>query len=103
MATATATKLKNFINGESVDPVEGQTEEVTNPATGEVIAEAPLSTKEDVDHAAAAAASAFESWGATTPGERSAALLRIADLIEDRAEEVADLESADAGKPRKAF
>ncbi|HET8593358.1 MAG TPA: gamma-aminobutyraldehyde dehydrogenase [Solirubrobacterales bacterium] len=103
MATATATKLKNFINGESVDPVEGQTEEVTNPATGEVIAEAPLSTKEDVDHAVAAAASAFESWGATTPGERAAALLRIADLIEDRAEEVADLESADAGKPRKAF
>ncbi len=103
MATATATKLKNFIDGEAVDPVDGQTEDVTNPATGEVIAEAPLSSKEDVDRAVAAARTAFEGWGTTTPADRAAALLRIADLIEDRAEEVADLESADAGKPRKAF
>ena len=59
MATATASKLQNFINGESVDPVDGQTEEVVNPSTGEVIAEAPLSTKEDVDRAVAAARKAF--------------------------------------------
>ena len=49
MATATKTKLKNFIGGEAVDPAEGGTEDVVNPATGEVIAEAPLSTKADVD------------------------------------------------------
>ena len=84
MATATKTKLKNFIDGESVDPAEGQTEDVINPATGEVIAEAPLSTKEDVDRAVAAAKKAFESWGVTTPAERAAALLAIADLIERR-------------------
>ncbi len=45
MATATKTRLKNFIDGESVDPADGQTEDVINPATGEAIAEAPLSTK----------------------------------------------------------
>jgi betaine-aldehyde dehydrogenase len=100
MATATKTKLKNFVNGEAVDPVEGQTEDVINPATGEVIAEAPLSTKEDVDRAVAAAMKAFETWGVTTPAERATALLAIADLIEDRADEITDLEAADAGKPR---
>jgi betaine-aldehyde dehydrogenase len=100
MATATKTKLKNFVNGEAVDPVEGQTEDVINPATGEVIAEAPLSTKEDVDRAVAAAKKAFETWGVTTPAERATALLAIADLIEDRADEITDLEAADAGKPR---
>jgi betaine-aldehyde dehydrogenase len=46
MATATLTRLKNFIDGELVDPAEGRTGEVLNPATGEAIAEAPLSTEE---------------------------------------------------------
>jgi betaine-aldehyde dehydrogenase len=103
MATATASKLRNFIDGESVDPVEGQTEEVINPSTGEVIAEAPLSTKEDVDRAVAAARKAFETWSVMTPGDRASGLLKLADAIEEHAEEFADLESADAGKPRKAF
>jgi betaine-aldehyde dehydrogenase len=103
MATATATKLKNVINGEAVEPAEGKTEKVVNPANGEVIAEAPLSTKEDVDRAVEAAGRAFEGWSTTVPGERAAALLKLADLIEERANEIADLESADAGKPRKAF
>jgi betaine-aldehyde dehydrogenase len=103
MATATASKLQNFINGESVDPADGQTEEVINPSTGEVIAESPLSSKEDVDRAVAAARKAFESWQFSTPLERSTALLKIADLIEEHGEELADLESADAGKPRKVF
>jgi betaine-aldehyde dehydrogenase len=103
MATATLTKLQNFIGGEFVDPAEGQTEEVVNPATGEVIAEAPVSTAEDVDRAVAAAREASDGWAATTPGERALMLLKLADAIEDHAEELADLESADAGKPRKAF
>jgi betaine-aldehyde dehydrogenase len=102
MATATKTELKNFIGGEAVAPVEGQTEEVVNPATGEPIAEAPLSTKPDVDRAVEAAKSAFDAWAATPPGERARALLRMADLIEERGEEIADLEAADAGKPRSA-
>ena len=102
MATATLTKLQNFIDGELVDPADGATEEVVNPATGEPIAEAPLSTEEDVDRAVKAARSAFGDWSTKPPMERSAALLKIADLIEERADEIADLESADAGKPRNA-
>ena len=99
MAT-TITKLKNFIGGEFVDPAEGQTEEVLNPATTEVIGQAPLSTEEDVDRAVAAARGAFEGWWATTPGERANCLMRLADAFEEHAEEIADMESADAGKPR---
>ena len=103
MATATLTKLQNFVGGEFVDPAEGQTEEVVNPATGEPIAEAPLSTAQDVDRAVAAAREAFDGWAATTPGERALMVLKLADAIEEHADELADLESADAGKPRKAF
>jgi betaine-aldehyde dehydrogenase len=102
MATVEKTKLRNFIGGEAVDPVEGGSEDVVNPATGEAIASAPLSTKPDVDAAVAAAKAAFPGWAATPPGERARALLRMADLIEERGEEIADLESADAGKPRAA-
>ena len=102
MATVAKTKLKNFIGGEAVDPVEGGSEDVVNPATGEVIAEAPLSTKPDVDRAVKVAKKAFHGWAATPPGERARALLRMADLIEERGEEIADLEAADAGKPRGA-
>src|ERR671924_106025 len=103
MATATRTKLQNFIDGEFVDPVEGATEEVLNPATAEAIAEAPLSTAEDVGRAVDAARRAFDGWADTTPGERSLALLRLADRIEEHADELADLEAANAGKPRHAF
>ena len=103
MATATKTKLQNFIDGEFVDAADGETEEVTNPATGEVIAEMQLSTEKDVDRAVAAAKRAFPGWAATPPGERGAAILKLADLLEEHAEELADLESADAGKPRGVF
>src|SRR5215210_6998751 len=103
MATATGTRLQNFINGEFVDPAEGQTEPVINPATAEQIAEAPLSTEEDVNRAVEAARRAFQGWADTTPGERSLCLLRLADKIEEMADDFADLESANAGKPRQAF
>jgi betaine-aldehyde dehydrogenase len=103
MATVTGTKLQNFINGEFVDPADGQTEEVVNPSTGEVIAEAPVSSAEDVDRAVTAARKAFETWGVTTPRERSEALLKLADAILEHGDEFADIESADAGKPRQAF
>src|SRR5215203_3622219 len=103
MATATKTKLQNFIDGEFVDSADGATEEVTNPANGEGIAEMPLSTEEDVNRAVAAAKRAFPGWAATPPGERGAALIKLADLLEEHSEELADLEAADAGKPRNAF
>jgi betaine-aldehyde dehydrogenase len=102
MATATST-LQNFIDGSFVDPVEGETEPVLNPATGDVIAQAPLSTAADVDRAVKAARGAFEGWATTTPGERALALLKLADAIEEHAEEISELESDNAGKPIGAF
>jgi len=103
MATAEKTKLQNFIGGEFVDPADGVHEDVINPATTEVIAEAPLSGEEDVNRAVGAARRAFETWGVTTPATRATALLALADAIEENAEELTDLESANAGKPRSAF
>ena len=63
MATATKTKLQNFIDGEFVDAADGATEEVTNPANGEVIAEMPLSNEEDVDRAVKAAQARLRRLG----------------------------------------
>jgi betaine-aldehyde dehydrogenase len=102
MATAITT-LKNFIDGEFVDPADGQSEPILNPATGEAIAEAPLSTPADVDRAVKAAGAAWEGWAATTPGDRALALLKLADAIEEHADELAELESDNAGKPINAF
>jgi betaine-aldehyde dehydrogenase len=102
MAT-TAPILKNFIASEAVDPADGQTEPIINPATGEVIAQAPLSSAEDVDRAVRAARDAFDGWAGTTPGERASALLKLADTIEEHADELAELEADNAGKPISAF
>jgi len=102
MATTVPT-LQNFIDSAPADPAEGQTEPVLNPATGEVIAYAPLSSAEDVDRAVKAARDAFPGWSTTTPGERASALLKLADVIEEHADEISDLESDNAGKPRQAF
>jgi betaine-aldehyde dehydrogenase len=102
MSTTTAVPtLKNFIDGAFVEG-EGDTEPVLNPATGEEIARAPLSTRADVDRAVAAARRAFESWSRTTPAERQAVMLALADVIEDNADEIADLEARNAGKPVQA-
>jgi betaine-aldehyde dehydrogenase len=100
--SATTTR-KNFIDGNFVDPAEGETEPVLNPATGEVIAQAPLSSAEDVSRAVDAARRAFPGWAAQTPGERALALLKLADAIEEHAEELSELESDNAGKPISAF
>jgi betaine-aldehyde dehydrogenase len=103
MATApTLTKLQNFIDGESVDPIDGKTEEVLNPATNEPIAQAPVSSAEDIDRAVAAARRAFETWSRTTPRDRSERLLALADLIDEHSDELCAIESADAGKPLRA-
>ncbi len=102
MAT-TAPKLQNFIGSEPVDPTDGQTEQILNPATGEVIANAALSTEADVNRAVKAARDAYAGWSTTTPGERAAAMLKLADAIEEHADELAELESDNAGKPINAF
>ena len=92
--------IRNFINGEFVDARTDSGFDVIDPATEEVYATSPVSGQADVDAAFSAAATAFETWGETTPGERQLALFRIADAMEARAEEFADAESKDTGKPR---
>jgi betaine-aldehyde dehydrogenase len=90
---------QQFINNEWVDSASGETIEVENPADGTVIARVQASGAEDVDRAANAAEAAFESWGSATPQERSLAILKLADAIEARADELGRLESKNAGKP----
>ena len=98
MATATR-RLENFIGGRSVATSGDGAHEVRNAATGETIAEMGTSSAADVDAAVAAAAGAFAEWKEATPSERSLALLRIADEIEERGEELAQVESENTGKP----
>jgi betaine-aldehyde dehydrogenase len=101
MATATQ-QLQNLIDGELVDAAEGTTEAVLNPATGEEIAQAPASGEQDVQRAVAAARNAFETFQNTTPAQRQDLLLKLADLIEEHGDELAAIESANAGKPISA-
>jgi 1-pyrroline dehydrogenase len=103
MATTTETEIKNFINGEEKAAAEGGSEPVINPATGEQIATTPLSTQFDVDAAVEAAKGAFDAWSQTTPQERSLALLKIADAIEEIGEELSQIESLNVGKPIEAM
>ncbi|RNL79963.1 gamma-aminobutyraldehyde dehydrogenase [Nocardioides marmorisolisilvae] len=91
--------FKNIVNGQLVDAADGATYDVIDPTTGEVYAAAPMSGAEDVDRAYGAAATAFESWRNTTPQDRASALLKIADAIEARAEELNAVECRDTGKP----
>ena len=91
--------LKNFVNGEEANPADGRFYDLIDPTTGEAYAEAPASGREDVDRAYRAAEKAFETWRETTPSERQLALLRLADAIEERAEELVRAESENTGKP----
>jgi betaine-aldehyde dehydrogenase/aminobutyraldehyde dehydrogenase len=97
--SVTVAQRKMFVDGEFVDALSGETMEVLNPATGEVIAEVPRAGEEDVDRAVAAAETAWESWREKTPKDRMELLLKLADLIDDNAEELARLESQNVGKP----
>src|SRR5215203_3701997 len=92
-------RVKNFVGGEQVDPSDGRFYDVVNPSTGEAYAQAPASGKEDVDRAFEVAERAFESWRDSTPSERQLALLRLADAIEERGEELVRAESKNTGKP----
>jgi betaine-aldehyde dehydrogenase len=93
-------ELRNFINGDYVAAQSDDSFDVIDPSTEKSYALSPVSGTADVDSAFAAASDAFEVWGETTPAERQLALFRIADAMEARADEFADLESQDTGKPR---
>ena len=97
---ATATRM--VIGGEPVDAADGQTFDVVNPATGKVIATAPLGGPADVDRAVEAARKAFDDrkgWANWAAGKRGRSLAKFAALIKDHTEELAQLESRNVGKP----
>jgi betaine-aldehyde dehydrogenase len=93
------TVLHNFVDGQRVAPRDGRYADLIDPVTGEVFAAAPVSDAEDVDAAMRAAGRAFESWRDTTPAQRQHALLKIADAVEARADELVAAESRNTGKP----
>jgi 1-pyrroline dehydrogenase len=100
--TETLERVKTYqqlIGGQWVDAASGETLAVENPANGEVVANVPASGAEDVDRAVDAADNAFESWSRTTPQDRSLILLKIADALEARGDELGRLESRQTGKP----
>ncbi len=91
--------LQNIVDGQALPAADGASSDIIDPSTAESIGTAPRSGPADVDRAMAAAAAAFETWGSTTPSERSLALFRIADAIEAHGEELVEAESLNTGKP----
>ncbi|MGQ0803183.1 MAG: gamma-aminobutyraldehyde dehydrogenase [Actinomycetota bacterium] len=90
---------QNFIGGQWSPARSGATDAVVDPATGEQIAEVPASDAADVDAAVAAAADAFDGWAQSTPQDRALCLLKLADRLEQSADELGALESRNVGKP----
>lgn len=96
-----ANTAMNLINGSLVHGSSDETFDVVNPADGSVVATLTIATPEDVDAAVRAAAAAQPGWAAMAPAERSAALLALAAAMNERADEYAAVETAQAGKPIK--
>ncbi|SFB51076.1 betaine-aldehyde dehydrogenase [Amycolatopsis marina] len=92
-------QLRHFVGGEYIDPATDTVAEIIDPVTGSPYLLAPVGGAEDVDRAVRTAATAFESWRDSTPADRQLALLRIADALEARVDELVRVESADTGKP----
>ncbi|MFR9674608.1 gamma-aminobutyraldehyde dehydrogenase [Streptomyces sp. TR06-5] len=92
-------RLRNYIDGDFRDAADGRTTEVIDPATGQAYATAPLSAAADVDAAMAAAEAAFPAWRDATPGIRQRAILKIADVLEARQDELLAAECGNTGKP----
>jgi len=97
--SVSVTQVKQFIGGEWVESSSGKTLEVLNPATGEVLAEVPAGTAEDVETAVVAARKAWGEWQSKTPKDRMELLLALADIVDENADELARLESRNVGKP----
>src|SRR2546423_7153089 len=94
-----AIKIRNFVDGDFVDPIAGKYLDNIEPATGKPYSKVPDSDASDVELAVAAAEQAFPAWSKTPGADRSRILLRIADSIERDLERVARAESIDTGKP----
>ncbi|TWH01747.1 1-pyrroline dehydrogenase [Nocardioides sp. J9] len=91
--------MHQFIDGERREGSSGNDMPILDPSTGRTIETIRLASVEDVDHAVAAARRSFPGWSRTTPAERSAILLRLSAVLDERAEELMKAESANAGKP----
>jgi aldehyde dehydrogenase (NAD+) len=98
MATTGTKTFKNFIGGEWVDAVSGETFESRNPATGEVIGAFPKSGPEDVDRAVKAAQAAYEEWRLVPAPKRGEILLRFAQVLEREKDDLTDLMTREMGK-----
>ncbi|HYH27899.1 MAG TPA: aldehyde dehydrogenase family protein, partial [Actinomycetota bacterium] len=97
--TTAIRRAEMFIGGDWVDAATGEMQPVIEPSTGEPFAEVAKGSEADVDRAVAAAREAFPGWMDATPRTRSEALLKLAGAIEENAEELAQLESRNVGKP----
>src|SRR5881227_1189540 len=100
--STTTTQYRILVSGELADATSGETMEVIAPATGETIAEVPRCSADDVDRAVEAAQAAAPEWLEKTPKERSELLHKLADVMDENAEELAQLESVNVGKPLMA-
>jgi len=98
-STSELRRLENLIDGASRSSADGRTSEVIDPTNGQAYAHAPISGQADIDAAMDAAAAAFEKWRDTTPSDRQRAMLKIADAIEARADDIVRVESQNTGKP----
>jgi betaine-aldehyde dehydrogenase len=96
-----STELGMIIGGERTEAASRRRMEVADPATGRPAGSVPRGEAEDVERAVTAARAAFGSWSRLTPGERSAILLKVADGLERKASDIADLETVQTGKPLK--
>lgn len=92
-------KILNYINGELKEPAAGNWLDNYEPATGKVYSQIPDSDATDIEEAVVAAQTAFKDWSSCGPAVRSELMLRIADSIIDRLDELAAAESKDNGKP----
>ena len=91
--------FQNFVGGRYVEANSDDRMDIFDPATGKVYATAAVSNANDVANAYEVADKAFESWSESTPAERQLALIRMADAMEARADEIGAIESRDTGKP----
>jgi betaine-aldehyde dehydrogenase len=96
-------KLKMYINGEWIDSLSGVKSHVVNPANGKIMAEAPQGSREEAQMAINTARTAFDSgiWSDLPASERATYLFKIADKIEEKADELSKLETENTGKPLK--
>ncbi len=96
-----AQTLQNFVNGKFVSPQGTELLDIVNPTNGEVVAQAPVSNAADVDAAMSAAAEAFKTWKRTTPTERQAMLLKLADAIEANSDELVEAQHRNTGQVKE--